>query len=87
MAHKAAEKQITAAQAINRTAGWCDQHLLNRGAQFRCHAFIRIDHQNHVAGGIVLRALALDAIALPVIIVVDLRPSLRGDLDTAVMAA
>ncbi len=65
MAHKTTEKQIASCNAVNDVWLRLHQYLFDGRTQFGRHALVGIDHQNHLMAGVLLRLLALFAIALP----------------------
>ncbi len=83
VAHKASEKIVTAGDTVDGAALGGVQYLKNSLPEFWRDALIGIDHQHPVAGGVILRALALNAIASPVGMGIDLGAEvipLTGDL-------
>jgi hypothetical protein len=86
VAHKAAEEIVTPGDAVDR-AGCGRPSTLRIACQLRRDALIGIDHQHIVAGGVVLRALALNTIALPVGIDIDLNALAAGQFDGVVATA
>lgn len=78
VAHKASEKIVTAGDAVDGAALGGVQYLKNSLPEFWRDALIGIDHQHPVAGGVILRALALNAIASPVGMGIDWAPRRRA---------
>ena len=87
VAHKASEKVVATSNTVDGAALRRCQHLKNSLPEFWRDALIGIDHQHPVAGGIVLRALALNAIASPVGMGIDLGAEAAGQLDGVVGTA
>ncbi len=87
VAHKASEKIVTAGDAVDGAALRGFQYLKNSLPEFWRDALIGIDHQHPVAGGVILRALALNAIASPVGMGIDLGAEAAGQLNGVVGAA
>ena len=87
VAHKASEKIVTAGDAVDGAALGGVQYLKNSLPEFWRDALIGIDHQHPVAGGVILRALALNAIASPVGMGIDLGAEAAGQLNGVVGAA
>ena len=66
MAHKTAKEVVTAGNAVYGARLGRGKHRLNGLLKLRRNALVGVEHQDIITGGIPLRALALDAIALPV---------------------
>ncbi len=85
--HKATQEVVAPGDAVDGIRLRCSQHLLDGLLQFRGNTLVGVDHQDIVASGKLLRALALDAVALPVGIDIDLHTGRAGDLHRGVGAA
>ena len=87
VAHKTAQEVVTTGNAVDRSRLWRGKHGLNGLLEFRGDTLVGVDHQHVITGSILLRALALDAIALPVRIDKDLCTRCAGNVHRVVRAA
>ena len=66
MAHKTAKEVVAAGNAVYGARLGRGKHRLNGLLKFWRNALVSIEHQDIITCGMSLRALALDAVALPV---------------------
>ncbi len=87
VAHKTPEEVVTPGDTVDNAALRRVQYLENSRFQFRRNALVGINHQHPVVSGVILCALALNAIASPVGIAIDPRAEATGQLDGIVGTA
>ena len=87
VAHKAAKKIVAAGDAVYRPGFRRGQHAADGLRKLRGNALVGIDHQHIVAGGVVLGALTLNAVALPVAVDMYLNTQAAGEFNGVIAAA